>query len=349
MTMLMAKLRNILKDVLGSVALRALPILLLSSCGNDPLAVDVSGVKTNPVIINRFEQELFALRAVTIESELPLLQKKYPHFTEPFLRTLLCTTGLQDSACLPEIIRFISDKDMKEAYELTQKHFADMSSFSEQADGLIKHMRYYFPNKPQPDLFTMMSGFNYAIANVDSGFGIGLEMYLGPSCKFYEMLQVPLYKKRTMQPEYLARDLAMAWVMRDFPNKSKGKTLLSEMIYQGRLLYFINALLPQAHDTLLIGFTKKQLDWCREYEKDVWGHILQNKFLYSSEADAISKFTGEGPFTTGFVKESPARTGIWLGWNIVRAYMKEYPKTSLEELMKLEDPQIILSKSKYKP
>ena len=121
------------------------------------------------------------------------------------------------------------------------------------------------------------------------------------------------------------------------------------MIYQGKLLYLADALLPGADDTLKIGFTKKQMSWCSDHEKDIWGHLIQNKFLYSSDVEIVTKFTGEGPFTTGFVKESPARTGVWIGWRIVRSYMGENPKTTLEQLMNENDPQMILSKSKYKP
>ena len=65
--------------------------------------------------------------------------------------------------------------------------------------------------------------------------------------------------------------------------------------------------------------------------------------------EVVSKFTGEGPFTTGFVKESPARTGVWIGWNIVKKYMDKNANISLDQLMHETDAQKILSLSKYKP
>ena len=107
--------------------------------------------------------------------------------------------------------------------------------------------------------------------------------------------------------------------------------------------------MPDMEDTLKIGFTKKQVDWCEKHEKDIWGLLIKNKFLYSTELDVISKFTGEGPFTTGLAKESPARTGVWIGWRIVRNYMNKNSKITLEELMNENDAQKILSTSKYKP
>ena len=47
--------------------------------------------------------------------------------------------------------------------------------------------------------------------------------------------------------------------------------------------------------------------------------------------------------------EAPGRTGDYIGWQIIRAYMKRYPETSLNDLIKMNDSQMILEKSKYKP
>jgi uncharacterized protein YjaZ len=56
----------------------------------------------------------------------------------------------------------------------------------------------------------------------------------------------------------------------------------------------------------------------------------------------------DGPFTSGFAEESPARTGSWLGWQIVKDYMDNNDVT-LKELLKDTDSQKILEKSGYKP
>ncbi|PJB58994.1 MAG: gliding motility lipoprotein GldB, partial [Bacteroidetes bacterium CG_4_9_14_3_um_filter_41_19] len=57
----------------------------------------------------------------------------------------------------------------------------------------------------------------------------------------------------------------------------------------------------------------------------------------------------EAPFTTGFSNESAPRVGIWLGWQIVKAYHENHPEISLNELISNADTQEILQKSGYKP
>ena len=331
--------------------------LFLIACTNNRLNINVSNVQVAPVQLKHFDKDLFSLRADNIEQQISELQKKHPGFASLFINNILCPNGIKDSACIPEIIKFINEKDMKGAYEVCQSSFTESDFYTIEIEltDILKHYKYYFPEEKIPMIYTMMSGFRYSIATVDSSeenkeltFAIGLEMYLGAKNKFYKMLQIPDYKRSSMQKQFIPRDISKALMIRKFPDQSTGGTLLNEMIYQGKLLYLINALMPTLEDSLIIGFSKKQLEWCKNHEKDMWGHLIENKFLYSNATEVITKFTGEGPFTMGFVKESPARTGVWLGWNIVRKYMEENPKTNIHQLMK-EEAQILLSKSKYKP
>jgi hypothetical protein len=42
-------------------------------------------------------------------------------------------------------------------------------------------------------------------------------------------------------------------------------------------------------------------------------------------------------------------TGKWLGWQIVRKFMDENPKVQPSDLFNMDDAQIILNRSGYKP
>lgn len=323
--------------------------VLFTSCETNRLDVDISDVKVAEVQIPRFDSDLFALNANNISSSLPKLRNSYPGFADLFINNILCQRGIADSACIPEIIRFVTDKDMRGAYDDCQVAFPDMKIIEEQLTDVFRHYNYYYPNAALPNVVAMMSGFNFGIVAADSTFGIGLEMYLGSKNRFYDMRQFPNYKRQNMRKEYIVRDLVHFWMSKAFPDKGKSASLLNEMIHQGKLLYLVDALMPQVSDTIKIGFTKKQLDWCVENEANMWGHLIKNEFLYSNDARTITKFTGEAPFTTGFVKESPGRTGVWIGWHIVRKYMESNPDITLDGLMQGNDPQKILAQSKYKP
>jgi len=125
--------------------------------------------------------------------------------------------------------------------------------------------------------------------------------------------------------------------------------LLDNMIQQGKLMYFVDAMLPEMHDSLKIGYTKLQLDWCKKNEAQMWSQLIEYKMLYSNKRMDIIRYINASPTTSGFPLESPGRTGVWIGWQIVRQYMKKFPETTLADLMQNSNYQQILNDSKYFP
>ena len=152
-----------------------------------------------------------------------------------------------------------------------------------------------------------------------------------------------------MTPQNVPIDYVLGWMMTEFPRNAEKKDLLNEMVYNGKLLYLLDALMPDKADTLKIAYSGKQLSWCKQNEFNMWAYFVQKKTLYETNPAEIIKFTGEGPFTAAFNKESPSRVGNYIGWMIVRNYMKRQPKTTLEDLMAQKDAQKLLNQSHYKP
>ena len=70
-----------------------------------------------------------------------------------------------------------------------------------------------------------------------------------------------------------------------------------------------------------MGYTQVQEDWCRKNEEEIWKYLVGNKILFSTNQSDIGLMMNDGPFTNGFPKESPARTGVWMGWQIARAWV----------------------------
>jgi hypothetical protein len=47
--------------------------------------------------------------------------------------------------------------------------------------------------------------------------------------------------------------------------------------------------------------------------------------------------------------EAPGRTGDWLGWQIIKAYVAQNPNTSMQDVLRLNNSQDILKRARYKP
>jgi hypothetical protein len=214
---------------------------------------------------------------------------------------------------------------------------------------VFKRHKYHFPEKNNPKVITMMSGFNQSFVYADSTLAIGLEMFLGEKSVFYQMLAMPRYKSQFMNKENILPDATRIWMLNEFPYNMEKSDLLSEMVYMGKIMYLTDAMLPNVYDTLKIQYTEKQLDYCIQNEFNIWSYFAAQKLLYTTDQAEIMKYTAEGPFTAAFSKESAPRIGYWIGWQIVRQYMKNNPEVTLQDLINETDSQLLLSKSKYKP
>ena len=322
-------------------------LLFLISCQSHRLDVDISDIKIEKISINRLEKDLFETPPDSLSSQ--KLYKKYGIFYLRFIRNIINPGDVRDSLSIQNLARFIKDRDMHNAYVACQQKYPDFANFESQLTIAFKHFNYYFPKRNIPKVVTFMSGFNYSIVNIDSVLGIGLEMYLGSDNEFYKMIQFPKFKTISMRNEYMLPDCIRGWMTTEFKKNYGKNDFLGQIIHAGKIMYLVDAILPEVDDTLKMAYTYKQLQWCQHNEFNVWSHFIQQKLLYSNDNSEIMKYTSEGPFTSVFNKESPSRVGNWVGWQIIRAYMNKNPEITLQQLIDESDAQKILTKSKYKP
>lgn len=144
-------------------------------------------------------------------------------------------------------------------------------------------------------------------------------------------------------------DLLKGWLDSEYLNDSAQRNMLAQMIYQGKLLYAMDVLLPEISDTIKTGYSASQWEWVRQNEEKIWSFFIEQKFLYSTNPKTYIKYIQDGNTTGGFPEKAPARLGAYIGWQIVRAYMLKNPTTRLDQLFQLSDAQTLLAGSGYRP
>ncbi len=327
--------------ILGLICLLSFPSCLSKRGRN--LEVNLSKVKTEPIKIKRFEKALFKINPDNLENELKRLAGDFPFFL---------SANLDDTLNLIQMYDFITDSSVKQVYRDCISHYPDLSSLENDFTQVFRYYRYYFPKSTIPSVYTYVSNFTdleFPVKYADSTLIIALDMYLGSDYKAYRELGLPIYKIRRMNKENIINDCFRELANSQMIPPDESKTLLDEMIREGKILYFLDAMCPKSPDEIKIGYTQAQLKWCYGNESNIWSFMIENKLLYSSFNQAISKFITDGPFTADFSKESPAKIGSWIGWQIVRSYMNHNRKVMLPDLLSDLDAQKILTESKYRP
>ena len=327
-------------------------LFFITSCKHSQNDIDTSGTTLNPIQIKRLDKAIFSITAANVSLKTAELRKEYRHFYNRYVNSILNNGGKNDSTVEQNLVRFVQDKDMKTAYAEIQKTYTDkdIEQLASELTEATKRFKVVFPTKKIPQQFiTYMSGFNYNVIYVDSTLAIGLDMYLGSNNAFYSMLQYPKFKSRTMTKEHILPDAIRGWLITEFDNADAESKLLNHVIFYGKLFYTAHALIPQVHDSLLFGYSTQQLNYCRTYEKNLWGFFAKDEKLFANDLKIVSEYTGDAPFTASISKECPPRIAMWIGCQIVTSYMEHNEKVSIQELMNEKDSQKILSKSKYKP
>ena len=159
---------------------------------------------------------------------------------------------------------------------------------------------------------------------------------------------MPRLRTTRCHPTYNTRDLAQSIYHYYVEKNHAQKDVLTEMIYMGKMNFFVEAMNPSMPDSVLLGYTAKQMSWVEAYEGDIWASIIGNNMLYAKGLDSYRNLFGDGPFTQAYSNEAPARLGEYIGLQIIRSYMTHNDVT-LQELMNNNDIQQIFQYSQYKP
>jgi hypothetical protein len=326
-----------------------LPTLWACGAGDDKNTPDVSGIKVD-VKIQRFERDLFALDTNNLEAGMAKLLLQYPQLFPLFTEQIIHDQSNPEELPAAALRNFVTAPPLHALYDTVQQVYGDLKWLEKDISQMFRFYRYYFPQKPLPQVATIISEFSVdAFTYGDSLCGIGLDMFLGENYPGYNPEVFPQYLRRQFQKDYITLRLAKTMTQNVFGNIPPGKRLLDMMLYNGKMLYIVDCLVPELPDSMIMGYTCVQMEGCVANEQAVWARLLNQKLLYSSDFEKFKKLVTPSPNAPVAFQEAPGEIGNWLGWQIVKAYMKRNPGTSMDALLKLQDSQKFMEAAKYKP
>ncbi len=267
-----------------------------------------------------------------------------------YLGAMLEVDPANDSLCVLTLNQFMGFPSTIEGLKQIKIVFPDIEKYKTEITAAFLRIKYFYPTTKNQKIITYHSGFNFGVFPVDGEIGIGLEMYLGEKNKAIDALPVdrfPKYIKKNMDPKNLVVDVIRGYTIVNLIPENTERDFISAIVYEGKVLLALDAFLPNKADHEKIRFEKDKLEWCRNYEKEIWKEIVEQKWLYSTDLKVISQFVNEAPFTSTLPQNSPPRVGAWLGWQMLRAYAKDYPELNLHDILQEKDATKILRS--YKP
>lgn len=336
----------------AKISIFLLAITILFSCkSNQEDAIDK--LKLN-IEVMRFDKDFAQLKPQNLYTQLPQLQKKYGSFYIDYVEKVLNVGSVADTNYYQTIREIILARPFNDLQSATDSIFPNFQTQEKEITRAFKHIKYYYPEVKTPKVISYISGFQIQTTLGNGYVGIGLDMFLGANAKFYPALVqvLPQYITRRFTPENITPRIVEAMAREDmFPELDKDRSLLAKMVYNGKILYFMDKILPNTADSLKIGYTNQQANWVKENEADIWAFFLDENLLYETDYFKIQKYISEAPFTPGIGEKnsSAPKLASFIGWQMIKKYMDENPNITLKQLMAEKDEQKVLRMSKYRP
>lgn len=307
---------------------------LAAACHNAP---------EEAVRLRRFEKVLFETPAERLQEELTAARGEFG--------TDLLVLQPADPEYMRNVTDFVQDPTMREVYRLVDSVFGDMREESHELGRALARAKELSPALRYDRVYTFVSGmFDYdmRIGCNSHELVVSLDQYILPYAKRFNYFNNPLFLVQQSRRQYLVAD-CMAAIGRQHTAipQDREMTLLDHMVAEGKAIYFAQQTLPDAPDSILMRYTRGQMEWMRKNEKNVWGYLLQNKILYDNDFMRFHNLIDDAPKTNAF-RDSAPRTPYYIGWRIVEQYAKN-SGASLDELFEETDSQKILSQSNYRP
>ncbi len=306
--------------------------LAVVSCGKeDKIESEIAEIEID-LLIERFDR---AFNQAEPE-DLPKLKSAFP---------FLFSKRIPDSVWLYRM----KDTLQEHLFEEVQSHIGNFETVETELLRLFQHLKYYDKSFSVPRVITLTNDVDYRnkVIVTDTIVLIALDNFLGSEHEFYG--DIPRYKTQNMVPEQIVPSVATSYAERSIYQAQK-KTLLDDMVFFGKQLYFLDKMIPFKTDEEKIGYTPTQLQFAKLNEAQIWTHLIENEYLFSTDSSLPARFVADAPFTKFYLeldRESPGRLGRYIGWQIVRAYMQNND-VSLMDMLKT-DPTEIFNKSNYKP
>ncbi len=322
-------------------------VLLAVACSSDEkTCVYIPDTSKIPLELN-YQSLEDSLPAVMTKSDLVRFMNHHPDARDIFFNRGAYPS---DSTFINRLFNRFSNPHIDTLLIETHRVFGDGQGLRAEFYQAYANLKYYYPDFNPPKIQTLISGLESDLFVTDSAVYVSLDYFLGPGAK-YRPNNMYAYMLRRYTKDFIVPSvmLLMGVDSRFNQTQPEDRTVLAEMIAYGKAYYFAKRMLPCVSDSLLIGYSAREMQGSLDFENLIWSRLVQDEVLFSTSHLVKQKYLAERPKTIEVGEECPGRIAQWVGWRIVEKYMADHPDVSLQQLMAQRDAQKLFKESGYKP
>ncbi len=290
-------------------------------------------------------------------NELDSLRKKYPRIFEIWFNEIMQFPAvlLPTDSAKAEVLTMHYKKNGV-LYPIVDEHFKKYPNLHQDIANAFEKLFQLLPNMAQPVLVTYYSEFGNTSTFVDSFNGKNMvayspECFLDDTFSWYKSLNdYPAFMNRYNNTNQIPSTLVLNYLKSHYDSASKGDKMIDEMLLEGKMWYTLQLVLNDDEFYEHIGYTKKEWEFLRNNEGQIWHHYMINKMLFSTNfKDYLRYFNfGNKTFGGGIPEDCPPRIGCYSGYKMVKALMDKNQMT-IAQLWAINDGAKALQMAGYNP
>ncbi|UCA61609.1 gliding motility protein GldB [Chryseobacterium rhizoplanae] len=230
----------------------------------------------------------------------------------------------------------------------------DQAKLQKELQDLFSHIKHYFPQFKSPKVYLFSSALQMVqdpIFYDEKGnlLFIDITGFMGDGNAHYKGLE--LYFQKSMNPQNIVPKVSLLFAENIVTESPDHQKFIDQVILNGKVIILQDAFLPDTPDYLKMNYTRKQYEWATYNEANIWNYFVESNLLFGDDPRLGERFIAPGPFSKFYTEidnESSPQIGIFTGWQICKAYLKEKPDTKLTAFLKMDATQIF-NESDYKP
>lgn len=315
-------------------------ISILFSCGDSQFDVNIDNIGLDIKHVNIDS----SFKNATLEETKKAHEKFQQTLDDLYLYEL--SQNIQqnpDSNSYKSIYDFYNSEYIEQIEKKKESLYAEIDSKKKVIENGFKYLKFHFPDVKTPTFIIYMNKLFSNIHCSDTSISVGLEQYIPAESKLIKEIpnnQLYEWQKQRMNFKFLERDILLQWIQVHL-FEAKDGNLAEHIVQAGKILYVLNATLPEAEKKLILRYNEDQMKWAKENEEMTWNYLVKEQLLFKNNDRDKANFLNEGPQTIGLPEASPDRMGQFLGFQMVYGYMTQNKDVSLPELLKIDYNKIL--------
>ncbi|TVQ50696.1 MAG: hypothetical protein EA362_01740 [Saprospirales bacterium] len=349
------------KFLSSKIILLILGLLLMLNSGcqrdkSDPIP-DVSHIEVEVAFIH-FDNHIRDAWSGGLEGVKNLLEK-YPEFSEIYFGGIMEIWSADEA---PDSLYFRMQEFLESPFYETMSDtinlaFSNMGKIKDKLESAFRFYHYYFPERNIPSVYFFVSEFTYGnvIFEKEPGIdalGIGLDMFLHGyfdySVLSFFNTAFAAYNMRTLDRAHLPKK-TMDVIWDDILGPPPMGRTIDLMLYYAKKHHLNKLTLPYTHDSIIFEYTPEQLEWTEANEAHIYNYLIEEDLLYTTDMGRYARLVNPAPHSAGMPPEAPGRVVNWLAYKMLRAWIRNNPDKTLEDLISLTDGDEFLRQSRYRP